>query len=187
LRLREYSIAKGYEDVAATQEYAKHAGLDLVEGPYYRKDTFLWLKGLPGTTNLANPMYPLQAHAVRGYYYTSLVGDPDKLRGVEATLKDLGFTPRVFSRLKGQSKAKGVDITLATDLLGHAFRDHFAAALLIAGDGDYVPLVEEVKRLGKLLYVGFLENHGLSAELKIVADDFFEMEWILSDVWRKPG
>ena len=47
-----------------TQEFAKKAGLDLVEGPWYRKDTFLWLKGLPGTYNLANPTHPLQGNNI---------------------------------------------------------------------------------------------------------------------------
>ena len=33
------------------------------------------------------------------------------------------------------------------------FEDHYDVAVLIAGDGDYVPLVEEVKSLGKVVYV----------------------------------
>jgi hypothetical protein len=99
-----------------TQEFAKEAGLDLVEGPSYRKDTFLWLKGLPGTYNLANPTHPLQAHAARAYYYTSLVGDPNRLRLIESALKELEFTPRVFlvlpasATIAGQSYAVGASV-----------------------------------------------------------------------------
>jgi hypothetical protein len=167
------------------QTYLAGLGCSLKNGDSYRKDVFLWLPGLPGSYNLANPTFPLQSHAARAYYYTSLVGDPDARRSVEDALKSLGFTPRVFARPRGQAKAKGVDISLATDLLGHAFRDHLDAAVLVAGDGDYVPLVEEVKRTGKHVYVAFLETHGLSPGLKLAADEFFGMEWILKDVFAK--
>lgn len=57
--------------------------------------------------------------------------------------------------------------------------------MLVAGDADYVPLLDEVKRLGKLTYVAFLENHGLNPDLRLVADEFFGMEWILRDTWGK--
>ena len=167
------------------QSFLKDLGCSLQSGPCYRKDVFLWLPGLPGNYNLADPTFPLQSHAARAYYYTSIIGDPDARRTVADALKDLGFTPRVFARPKGQAKAKGVDITLATDLLGHAFRDHFDAAILVAGDGDYVPLVEEVKRTGKHVYVAFLEQNGLSPDLKLAADEFFGMEWILRDAFMK--
>ena len=38
-------------------------------------------------------------------------------------------------------------------------------AVLVAGDGDYVPLITEVKRLGKVVYVVFFNDYGLSTEL----------------------
>ena len=44
-------------------------------------------------------------------------------------------------------RAKGVDIALTKDLLSHAFLDNYDAVVLVAGDGDYVPVVEELKRL----------------------------------------
>jgi uncharacterized LabA/DUF88 family protein len=37
-------------------------------------------------------------------------------------------------------------------------RRNFDTAMLVAGDGDYVPLVEEVKRLGKRVHVHFIEQ-----------------------------
>jgi uncharacterized LabA/DUF88 family protein len=49
--------------------------------------------------------------------------------------------------------------------MSHTFREHFDAVLLVAGDGDYVPLVEEVKRAGKQVYVAFLAKNGLSPNL----------------------
>lgn len=49
-----------------------------------------------------------------------------------------------------------MDISLATDLLGHATADQFDLAVLVAGDADYIPLIEAVKRLGKRVWVGIL-------------------------------
>ncbi len=89
------------------QEFLKELGVELQEGPCYKRDTFLWVRDLPGTYNLADPTHPLQAHAARAYYYTTLVGDADARRGVSNALKELGFTPRVFARLQGRAKAKG--------------------------------------------------------------------------------
>jgi len=57
-------------------------------------------------------------------------------------------------------------------MLSHAFRDNYEIAVLVAGDGDYLPVVEEVQRLGKLVFLLFFENEGLNAKLKLAADNF---------------
>jgi uncharacterized LabA/DUF88 family protein len=48
---------------------------------------------------------------------------------------------------------------------------NYERAVLIAGDGDYVPLIEEVKRLGKRVFVRFIGAY-TNPELKLSADDF---------------
>jgi uncharacterized LabA/DUF88 family protein len=63
----------------------------------------------------------------------------------------------VFKKDKQGRKTKGVDITLTRDMLSHAFRGNYDVARLIAGDGDYLPLIEEVKRLGKRVQVCFFD------------------------------
>ena len=62
--------------------------------------------------------------------------------------------------------------------------DNYDAAVLIAGDSDYVPLVEEVKRRGKVVYVGFFvgPKSGLSEELKLSSDGFFTTDVLLDQV-----
>jgi uncharacterized LabA/DUF88 family protein len=115
---------------------------------------------------------------VRRYYYTCVSGDAPKLKTTEMRLKDLGIqAPRVFAKIKG-TRRKQVDIALATDMLTHAHRDNFDAAILVAGDQDYVPLVDAVKAEGKRVVVWFLES-GLSAELKQAADHYFDIGKIL--------
>lgn len=60
-------------------------------------------------------------------------------------------------------------------MLLHAFFDHYDIAILIAGDGDYLPLVEEIKRLGKRLHIGFFYDASLNPSLKLSADKFFDI------------
>ena len=100
-------------------------------------------------------------------------------------LWQLGFDPTVFKKSKQDQKAKGVDITFARDLLMHAVHDHYDVAVLIAGDGDYVPLVDEVKRLGKGVYVAFFSRCGLAQELARSSDTFFDLTNLFHKRWAE--
>ena len=86
-------------------------------------------------------------------------------------------TPRVFKKIKG-SRTKRVDISLATDMLCHAARKNYEVAVLIAGDEDYVPLVEAVKAEGHRMLLWFLED-GLSPVLRRSADYYQNIGKIL--------
>jgi uncharacterized LabA/DUF88 family protein len=100
-------------------------------------------------------------------------------------LWELGFQPEVFKKSKQDQKAKGVDIALAKDFLGNAYNHNYDVAVLIAGDGDYVPLVAEVKRLGKVVYVAFFRDKGfgLSEDLELSSDRSFEFSTLFREKW----
>jgi len=106
------------------------------------------------------------------------------MKAVREQLRAIGFSA-VLVKTEKQRHAKGVDIALTTDMLSHAFRDNYDVAVLIAGDADFCPLVEEVKRLGKRVHVWFFDGNGMSPELRLVADQFtdltnrFRMQWTL--------
>lgn len=86
-------------------------------------------------------------------------------------LLECGITdPRVFKK-KSNGRTKRVDITLATEMLSHAHSSNYDVAILVAGDEDYVPLVQEVKRMGKQVALWFFEN-GLSKNLRRECDIF---------------
>jgi uncharacterized LabA/DUF88 family protein len=144
---------------ARAQQVARDAGVRLLEGPFYSRDTFVWIPYWPASRamEVERENIPLQATGVRAYYYTSVVGDEQRIRSVQEALFETQFTPKVFKRSKTR-RSKAVDITLATDMLGHAHRGDYDVAVLCAGNGDYVPLVEEVKRLGKGVRVAFFEG-----------------------------
>jgi len=55
---------------------------------------------------------------------------------------------------------KGDDIHLAVDMLSHAYEDKYNTAILISGDGDFVPLVSKVKAKGKQV-----ENYHFSTQV----------------------
>ena len=133
----------------------------------YEKDIFVWSSFLCLRTQSVCAI-------IRIFYYTSLKGDDKKILSVFDSLKKLGVTdPKIFKKKK-DNRTKRVDITLATDMLSHAYNDNYDIAILVAGDEDYVPLVQEIKHCGKQVSLWFLEN-GLSPFLKRECDHFYNM------------
>jgi len=170
------------------QEVAQAADIKLTEGESYQRDTFIWIPGVKATqalTNQADAPLQVQSHAIRSFYYTSVVGDELRIAGVTEALWKLGFQPEVYKKAKGQVKAKGVDIALSKDFLSNAFLHNYDVAVFVAGDGDYVPLVKEVKRLGKVVYVAFFSKSGLNPDLRLASDMFFAMDEFFLDRWKQ--
>jgi hypothetical protein len=168
------------------QALASATGLKLVAGPYWKKNVYLWLPDLRGRqTRLMTGQVgrDISETAVRAHYYTSVTGDEGLIDETKRGLWELEFQPEVFKKPKG-STSKGVDITLARDMLSHAYQNHYDVALLVAGDADYVPLVEAVKKTGKMVVVSFYAEHGLNELLKLAADDYFDLSAWFTDRWQ---
>lgn len=117
---------------------------------------------------------------LRKYYYTSVIGDIDKRHQMHNRLKSLEIeVPKVFRRERGRH-SKRVDITLAVDVLTHAHRKNYDIAVLVAGDEDYVPLVEATMTEGCRVFLWFFnEKNGLSEALKRTVDHYFDIGNIL--------
>ena len=156
------------------QFLASEKGIGLREGSWYKKDHFLWIPRRRGGEKSFEGYPSLLSHATRASYYTALTGSDGDIREVRESLWNIGFSPNVFKKAKNQ-RSKGVDIALCRDMLTHAFRNHYEVAVLVAGDGDYVPLVEQVKRLGKPVLVWFFSEVGLSPELRLASDGFLDL------------
>jgi uncharacterized LabA/DUF88 family protein len=163
------------------QKKASRLNLSLAEdGPYFKRDSFLWM---PNARPLRRPQSAsaevevLEDPGLRAYYYTSVVGSEETVKAIEESVWRIGFTPKVFKKPSG-GKSKGVDISLTTDMLTHAFQNHFEVAVLLAGDADYKPLVGRVKSLGKLVWVWYFgdKEDGLGLELKLAADLFIPLD-----------
>jgi uncharacterized LabA/DUF88 family protein len=133
----------------------------------YEPDVFVWSRALNSTC--------FWGGVLRKYYYTSLRGDEERIVQVTEQLKEAGIeAPNVFKRTKDRG-SKRVDIQLTTDMLLHASRKNFETAVLIAGDEDYVPLVEAVKSEGRRVLVWFISN-GISPALRRAADYFRDLD-----------
>ena len=64
---------------------------------------------------------------------------------------------------------KGVDVMLATDLVAHAYQDHYDTAIVVSGDADFYPALQAVKDTGKHIEVAAFDSN-LSTESSRVAD-----------------
>jgi hypothetical protein len=171
-----------------SERLAAAAGADIVRsvGPtHYRSDAFFWTPKIAPLDAWLPVTWVLQPHGLRAYYYTSAVGNEETIPEIERSLRAIGFHPKVFRKAKG-SKSKGVDVALTKDVLSHAFLGNYEAAVLIAGDGDYKPLVEEVQRLGKLVYLAFFASRGagLSEALKVACDGFHGFDADFTSLWQ---
>jgi hypothetical protein len=176
----------------AVKTNALHGHFGFEVGQYYEPDIFVWftrayaidcspwLGTLNGVMWLPTNLRGINLEAERAYYYTCADGDDARLTDISTRLWNLRFHAEVFHKPKGR-KAKGVDICMAKDILSHGFLGNYDIAVLVAGDKDYLPLVEEVKRLGKRVVLWFFDGHGTSPELKLAADEFVDMRRLFQD------
>jgi uncharacterized LabA/DUF88 family protein len=124
---------------------------------------------------------------LRATYYTSTTGDDTALNSLAQQIKSLSvsrhrsaslpcnLTPQVFKRDKGMARSKGVDIKLTVDVLMQVHNNTVDSVYLLSGDGDYLPLMEEVLRHGKQLYVSAFSS-GLNSRIRQIADQFFLLD-----------
>jgi len=166
------------------QELASRKALELREGEYYSKDTFLWVPNSGAHTHFNSDYLQVTPQPIRSFYYTSVVGDAQRMLDIRGRLWALRFQPVVFEKKKQQDKAKGVDIALTKDMLTNAFLNNYDVAVLFAGDGDYVPVVEEVKRLGRIVDLVFFASNGLNDSLRLACDSFRDITDVFVSNWE---
>jgi len=146
---------------------------------FHDPDVAIWS---PSFTHLA------QYHEIlRVTYYTYVVGDEDRVNSVREALRRLNFTkhmasmlpnsvtPCVFKKDKKTRSGKGVDIQLCVDVLSHVYNGNTDAILLMSGDGDYEPLVQEVLKAGVQVFLSAFSN-GLNPRLRYIADALCELD-----------
>ena len=114
----------------------------------------------------------------RTYYYNVLQDNETSANMVQDQKKFLDSmyeTPFIEVRLgiwkqRGDTLVeKGVDVMLATDLVAHAYQDHYDTAIVVSGDADFYPALQAVKDVGKHIEVAAFDSN-LSTESSRVAD-----------------
>ena len=114
-------------------------------------------------------------------YYTSVVGDDAALENAVDSIQSKyaqnfsgvsrRLNARVFKKLKQSNKSRLVDIHITLDALRAAYSHDVAEFVFVTGDGDFLPVIQEIMRHGKRVYVAALSS-GLSPDLRRVADGF---------------
>jgi uncharacterized LabA/DUF88 family protein len=167
--LRAMLFVDGENLCFRAQDMAKDTGQKLVGA--HERDVYYWpAQPLIDQLRLGASV-PIRV-ILRSFYYCSAVADDPKLIDIRSKLKSLGFNaPCVFKKQTKREKSKQVDIQLSVDMLSNAYLGNYDVAILISGDADFVPVVREVQRLGKYVYLWSFDS-GLGPELKLAADCF---------------
>jgi len=133
---------------------------------------------------------------VRVTYYTSAVGDDQRIHQLNGELKEIDYSyegppygvggrmggtrhprhegcvsPRIFKKLRQDQGSRSVDINITIDMLHYSALGNLDAVYLISGDGDFIPLIKEVMRKGVRVYLMALSS-GLNPKLPISVDKF---------------
>lgn len=127
-------------------------------------------------------------------YYTSVVGDDEKLRLAREQIGKETFSctlhetesgakysykgqiiPFVRKKSSKSKKESICDIAIAVDVMRACYRDHADAIWIFSGDGDFIQLFQEVVHSGKRVYAAALSS-GLCNEIRFVVDEFFLLD-----------
>ena len=161
-----------------------------VDGGYLRRRTEEAKRSLVDPNKLVqyiadNQGYTWSKHMrlERVTYYDAI---PDDATELSPDLKDywdavellpdtqLGFGSLRGGTRKKPKRQKGVDTLIAVDMLVGVFTDVFSTAILVAGDADYVPVINEVQRRGAKVIVAAVQA-SLSGDLKRAADRVYDL------------
>lgn len=144
----------------------------------------------------------LGAYVERAVYACSCAGDDDKVYETRVKLRGYGFDPIVVKErkvLKNQretslneqkvhDKPKGCDIAIATRMVADAAADLYDCCLLFTSDADFLPAVEAIRRMGKIVWVfGYSVALQNSSPYLYVPDRFVDLREELMVVWNNNG
>ena len=119
-----------------------------------------------------------ERYMIRAYYYNAPLTDDygGELReGQQRFFESLRRIPYVTVRLgrlhrrnDGLLVEKGIDVAIAVESLYLAYENAYDIALIVSGDGDYVELVEVLKRKGKHVEVAMFKSQSAGVLLEYV-------------------
>ncbi len=141
---------------------------------------------------------PPDTQLLRAYYYDSLPyvsevptdDETERFTRKERWLHAIEHVPqmdvrlgRVAMREDGTVVQKRVDVLLAMDMVRVAYKHLADVVVLVAGDSDYVPLVEDVKAEGLLVDLVYSEG-SIHGDLLRACDRRHPLNWDLVEEVR---
>lgn len=118
-----------------------------------------------------------ERHLIRPYAYDGHCCTDGSDEGFHNYLRRCGCTVRLSNVHHIGAGQKGVDVDLATDMILFACRNHYDVAILVSGDGDFIPAVEKVKDMGKRVEIACFENT-INDGLRLSADVYHDLDGI---------
>ncbi len=123
---------------------------------------------------------------LRAYFYTGIpTGDLPKeykeqwkkQQGFLNELQNIGIKVKTMPLKKTPEGyiEKGIDILIATDMISLAFRNAYDTAILVSGDSDFIPVIEEIQELGKRVENASFKRES-SYNLRRICDDFILLD-----------
>lgn len=152
-----------------------------------RKLQFFWDSNTLRTQSYSGRAYDVK----RAVYCCSFVGDDTAYHAARVKIRQFGFEPLVIREVKAEQKrrdnklikqgildkAKGCDIAIATRMVADAASDLFDYCCLFTSDRDFLPAVEAVRRMGKVVKVfGYGSAIGNDSPYLFVPDEFIDLE-----------
>lgn len=141
----------------------------------------------------------LVARVDRAVYACSCAGDESKAHEMRVKLRSYEFEPIVVTERKNLrkrressrerhgliEKPKGCDIALVTRMVADAAADLYDTCLLFTSDADFLPAIEAVRRMGKVVCVfGYGSALPKQSPYLYMPDRFVDLEPYLEGVWR---
>jgi len=149
----------------------------------HENDVYVWEK------NITENQIINKHEIIRATYYTYIVGDDNRKNEIEERIKMLEYVthfasdlpnklyPCLFKKDNKSRSGKGVDIQMTVDILNNIYRNNIDTVYLISGDGDYFPVINEVIRSGKQIYLAAFSS-GLDTRLIKMVDAFLDLDKI---------
>ena len=158
----------------------------------HEQDCFLW-----------HPQITLWSmfNFVRVNYYTSTTGDAPRIETLKNKIAAVEYSseythedgvpkataqlvPQVFHKPSKNTKTRNVDLQISIDVLRAAHLSNIELIYILSGDGDYIPLIQEVSRYGKEVYLGAFSS-GLNPKLRYNVDVFQPLDELFFKKQRK--
>ena len=109
---------------------------------------------------------------LRIYWFSSFTGNDQYEIILKELFRKLRVEPVIFRKKYGREKR--VDIAISREMLINAFNQNYDLGILVAGDEDYVDLVQDIKRYG-IRIIGSFFSQDLSKALRLAVDNFHEL------------
>ena len=135
----------------------------------------------------------------RAIYACSCTGDDNKAHQMSVRLRECEFEPIVIRELKNLrrqreatranhkliEKPKGCDIAIATRMVADAAANLYEYCCLFTSDADFVPAIEAVRRMGKIVWVfGYTSALPSRSPYLYVPDKFVDLRRHLKSAWH---